>query len=108
MTGSFEGCRCGHGQYQHYGSYAQPLGSCFVAGCDCGEFRRRADDEFGISLDPCEHPSVNGGVCAVCGAVLEEPGEDIQRGDEHYYRMPPNSGSPSLADDLSDEEGGQS
>lgn len=24
------------------------------------------DDEFGITLDPCEHPSINGGVCAVC------------------------------------------
>lgn len=24
------------------------------------------DDEFGLCLDPCEHPSINGGICAVC------------------------------------------
>lgn len=30
------------------------------------------DDEFGITLDPCEHPSINGGVCAVCGASERE------------------------------------
>lgn len=25
------------------------------------------DEEFGLTMDPCEHPSVNGGVCAACG-----------------------------------------
>lgn len=29
------------------------------------------DDEFGISLDPCEHPSINGTTCAACGEEVE-------------------------------------
>lgn len=37
----------------------------------CGEWHGytdcMTDEEFGITLDPCEHPSINGGVCAVCG-----------------------------------------
>ena len=31
------------------------------------------DDEFGLTMDPCEHPSVNGGVCAACGAKIPMP-----------------------------------
>lgn len=29
------------------------------------------DDEFGLCLDPCEHPSVNGTTCAVCGEEVD-------------------------------------
>jgi hypothetical protein len=36
------------------------------------------DDEFGLTLDPCEHPSINGTTCASCGspsAVGAQEGE---------------------------------
>lgn len=29
------------------------------------------DEEFGLCLDPCEHPSINGTTCAVCGQEVE-------------------------------------
>jgi hypothetical protein len=46
-----------------------PEGSCPTAFLcsEKGDCRTAIDDEFGITLDPCEHPSINGGVCAVCG-----------------------------------------
>jgi hypothetical protein len=28
------------------------------------------DEEFDITLDPCEHPSINGTTCAACGAEV--------------------------------------
>lgn len=31
------------------------------------------DDEFGLCMDPCEHPSINGTTCAACG-------EEVPRG----------------------------
>lgn len=31
----------------------------------------RYDEEFGITLDPCEHPSINGTTCGACGAEVE-------------------------------------
>lgn len=27
------------------------------------------DEEFGLCMDPCEHPSINGGECAACGEL---------------------------------------
>lgn len=39
------------------------------------------DDEFGLTMDPCEHPSINGDVCAACGATCSESGgPDPERG----------------------------
>lgn len=29
------------------------------------------DDEFGLTMDPCEHPSINGTTCAACGEEVE-------------------------------------
>lgn len=26
------------------------------------------DDEFGLTMNPCEHPSLLGGICQACGA----------------------------------------
>lgn len=36
------------------------------------------DDEFGLCMDPCEHPSVNGDgtgrmICAACGDTIAAP-----------------------------------
>lgn len=31
------------------------------------------DDEFGLCSDPCEHASVNGTECAVCGETVDVP-----------------------------------
>lgn len=28
------------------------------------------DDEFGMCIDPCEHPSINGTTCAGCGVEV--------------------------------------
>lgn len=68
-----EGCVCGHGPYSHASTGAYSLRLTRCDRCECTEYRliraSKADDEFGITLDPCEHPSINGGVCAVCGAT---------------------------------------
>lgn len=28
------------------------------------------DQEFGLCMDPCEHPSINGGICAACNETV--------------------------------------
>lgn len=37
------------------------------------------DDEFGLCVDPCEHPSINGNTCAACGEEVEPeyPAPDV-------------------------------
>jgi hypothetical protein len=32
------------------------------------------DDEFGLTMDPCEHPSINGTTCAACGEEVDLDG----------------------------------
>jgi hypothetical protein len=39
------------------------------------------DDEFGLCMDPCEHPSINGGVCATCG-------QEVAVGVAHWSPKP--------------------
>jgi hypothetical protein len=29
------------------------------------------DDEFGLCMDPCEHPSLLGDMCMACGETVE-------------------------------------
>lgn len=53
----------------HHLDCVNPYDEHTVCLTDNGDYIRREalfDDEFGLCMDPCEHPSVNGGVCAAC------------------------------------------
>lgn len=42
---------------------------CRVSPCYCDTI---VDDEFGLTMDPCEHPSINGTTCAACGQEVPD------------------------------------
>lgn len=62
----------------------------------CEECPVTTDDEFGLDMDPCEHPSVNGDECAACGATRRtvwDPPTEPKQGDAtptrtHHVTVP--------------------
>lgn len=51
------------------------------------DYAEQFDEEFGLCMDPCEHPSANGGICAACGADVRAKGphhpDCVNDEDEH-------------------------
>lgn len=50
----------------------------------------RFEDEFGLCVDPCEHPSIEGDICAVCNEQVP---------DEAAFITPIGTGMTRVPDD---------